>query len=85
LGPNELELMEAIRRRRTVRRYKADPVPEDKINHVLEAARLAPSYYNEQSWRFIVVTQEQIKEGLGGLLVGIFSVQGTYSDAILFI
>jgi len=62
LGPNKLELMEAIRRRRTVRRYKADPVPEDKINHVLEAARLAPSYYNEQSWRFIVITQEQIKE-----------------------
>lgn len=54
--------MEAIRRRRTVRRYKADPVSEDKINHVLEAARLAPSYYNEQSWRFIVITQDQIKE-----------------------
>jgi len=57
-----LELMEAIRRRRTITRYKAEPVPEDKINYVLEAARLAPSWSNQQSWRFIVITEDHVKE-----------------------
>ena len=54
--------MKTIFNRRTIRRYKVDPVPEDKINYVLEAARLAPSYYNEQSWKFIIVTENHAKE-----------------------
>ena len=56
-----MELMEVIRKRRSIRRYKPDPVPEEDINYVLEAARLAPSWANTQCWHFIVVTDEDIK------------------------
>ncbi|MFQ6077240.1 MAG: nitroreductase family protein [Candidatus Bathyarchaeia archaeon] len=56
-----MELMEAIRKRRSIRRYKPDPVPEEKIRHVLEAARLAPSWANRQCWRYIIVTDEALK------------------------
>ena len=57
-----MELMEVIRKRRSVRRYKPDPVPEEDIEYVLEAARLAPSWANTQCWHFVVVTDEDVKK-----------------------
>ena len=57
-----MELMEAIRKRISVRKFKPDPVPEDAIKYVLEAARLAPSWANSQCWHFIVVTDQSAKE-----------------------
>jgi len=53
-----LEFIELVRKRRSIRRYKSDPVPIRKLEYVLEAARLAPSWGNRQCWRFIVVTDE---------------------------
>jgi len=50
-----MEVFEAIKKRRSVREFKADPVPEEKLKRILEAARLAPSAHNEQEWKFIVV------------------------------
>jgi len=57
-----VELMEVIRKRRSVRRYKPDPVAEEDIKYVLEAARLAPSWANTQCWHFVVVTDEDVKK-----------------------
>ena len=57
-----MELMEVIRKRRSIRRYKPDPVPDEDIKYVLEAARLAPSWANTQCWHFIVVTDEYVKK-----------------------
>lgn len=51
-----MEVLEAIRQRRSVRAYRPDPVPADALEKVLEAARLAPSASNRQPWRFVVVT-----------------------------
>lgn len=51
-----MEVTEAIVRRRSVRAYRPDPVPEVALAAVLEAARLAPSASNRQPWRFVVVT-----------------------------
>jgi nitroreductase len=51
--------METIRGRRSIRGYRPDPVPEEKLDYILEAARLAPSWKNQQCWRFIVVTEEE--------------------------
>lgn len=48
--------LDLVRKRRSIRRYKSDPVPQKKLKYVLEAARLAPSWGNRQCWRFIVVT-----------------------------
>lgn len=57
-----MELMEVIRKRRSIRKYKAEPVPEKDIKYVLEAARLAPSWGNRQCWRYIVVTDEALRK-----------------------
>jgi len=53
-----VEFLDLVRKRRSIRRYKSDPVPQEKLDHVLEAARLAPSWGNRQCWRFIVVRDE---------------------------
>ena len=57
-----MTLMEAIQGRRSIRAYDSKPVEKEKIEAVLEAARLAPSARNRQKWRFIVVTDPLIKE-----------------------
>jgi nitroreductase len=51
-----LTVGEAIRQRRSIRKFRDDPVPREMIDEILEAARLAPSGSNRQPWRFIVVT-----------------------------
>ena len=65
-----LDFMNVIKKRRTVRKYKSDPVPEDILNQVLEAARLAPSGSNLQPWHFIVIKDKLTKEKLMDLPLG---------------
>jgi nitroreductase len=60
-----MDFMEIVSTRRSIRRYKPDPVPDEDIDFVLEAARLAPSWANTQCWHFIVVTDPQVKQQLG--------------------
>lgn len=50
-----MELSEAIKGRRSVRRFKPDPVPREVLEDILELAQWAPSAMNGQDWRFIVV------------------------------
>lgn len=59
-----MEVFEAVRTRRSIRSFETRPVEEDKLRKVLEAARLAPSAGNRQPWRFIVITDQKIKEEL---------------------
>ena len=54
-----MDVFDAIRKRRSVRSYQDRPVEKEKLEKVLEAARLAPSAKNRQEWRFIVVTDEE--------------------------
>jgi len=63
MGRQELpsSLVEVILSRRSIRRYKRKPVPEDVMLKILEAGRMAPSANNRQPWRFIVVTDEKLK------------------------
>jgi nitroreductase len=56
-----LTLKEAIEQRRSIRKYKPDPVPEECISALLDAARLAPSGCNAQPWRFKVVTDRETR------------------------
>ena len=51
-----MELLDAIKGRRSIRSFKGDPVPRDLINEVLEAGTWAPSAKNGQQWRFTVLT-----------------------------
>jgi nitroreductase len=60
-----LEFMEVVKRRRSIRRYKPDRVPEDVLSQILEAARMAPSAGNRQPWHFVVVKDEKTRKELG--------------------
>jgi nitroreductase len=51
-----METWDAIRSRRNVRRYSAEPVPPDHLDQILDAGRRAPSSRNWQPWDFVVVT-----------------------------
>jgi nitroreductase len=57
-----MDVLEAIRDRRSIRKYKEVPVPPDKLHKVLEAGRIAPSAGNRQEWKFIVITQKDLKD-----------------------
>jgi nitroreductase len=50
-----MDVFDAIKTRKSVRKYLDKSVEEDKLNKVLEAGRLAPSASNRQEWRFVVV------------------------------
>jgi len=63
-----MELIEAIKGRRSIRKYKQDPVADEDIRFVLEAARWAPSWANTQCWELIVVKDQALKEKLAGTL-----------------
>ena len=54
-----MDIIDAIKERRSVRSYTDKPVEREKIDRLLEAARLAPSASNRQEWRFVVVTDQE--------------------------
>lgn len=54
----------AIRERRSIRAYRLDPVEEEKLALVLEAARIAPSARNRQEWKFVIVRDPLTRERL---------------------
>jgi SagB-type dehydrogenase family enzyme len=56
-----MHVMEAIKKRRSIRKYKKVAVEWDKVVAVLEAGRYAPTAGNLQSWKFIVVSEEELK------------------------
>lgn len=57
-------VFEIIKTRRSVRSYKSEPLPEEKLKKILEAARLAPSAHNAQPWKFIVVKDAEKRKKL---------------------
>ncbi len=59
-----MDVREVIKRRRSIRRFKPDLIPDEKIKILLESARLAPSGTNTQPWRFIIVKDEKTKKKL---------------------
>ena len=54
-----MDIFQVIRDRRSIRKYKDTPVEREKIEQVLDAARLAPSWKNLQCWRFLVLTEPE--------------------------
>jgi nitroreductase len=59
-----MDLMEAIKKRYSCRAYQNRPVESEKLDKILDAARLAPSARNFQDWRFVVVTDKEIRAHL---------------------
>lgn len=67
-----MKVLDVIQKRRSVRKYKEDPIPEKDLMRVLEAARLAPSGKNFQPWKFIIVKDKALKEKLAQASAGQF-------------
>lgn len=59
-----MDFFEVVRERRSIRKYKDLPVATEAIEQILDAARLAPSWHNNQCWRFLVITSAAIREKL---------------------
>ncbi len=59
-----MSVLKVIQKRRSLRKYKGDRIPEDVLQRLLEAARLAPSGKNYQPWKFIIVQDKELREKL---------------------
>lgn len=59
-----MDLMEAIKGRRSIRKYKPDPVPEEVYRTLMEAVRWSPSWANTQCWEVIVIKDPSVKSEL---------------------
>jgi nitroreductase len=63
--PEEIGLFEAMYTQRTIRRLKPDPVPDELIARLIEAATMAPTGGNRQNWAFLVIRDQAFRERLG--------------------
>ncbi len=62
MGDREYDdLIGLLKKRRSIRRFKADAIPEDMISKIIDAGRLAPSGFNMQPWEFVVVTDTELR------------------------
>lgn len=57
-------LLKLVKKRRTVRKFKPDPLPEGCIEKIIEIARWAPSGFHTQPWEFVVVKKKEVREAI---------------------
>ncbi len=57
-----MEVEEAIRKRKSVRAYRKEKIPREKIEKILDSVRMAPSAKNKQDWKFVIIDDEDEKE-----------------------
>lgn len=62
-----MDVFEAVKTRRSIRRFQDKPVEDEKLNALLEAVRMSPSWANFQCWRFIVVKDLSVREKMSEL------------------
>ena len=55
-----MSLLEVIKTRRSIRSFKDAPIPDEAVEQILDAARLAPSGGNRQRWEFVYVKDPQV-------------------------
>lgn len=75
-----MDILEAIAARRSVRKFKHDPIPEEGIQTILKAATQAPSGKNQQPWRFIVVQSDKRAEMVKVMRKGMEKIKAQGKD-----
>lgn len=65
---NYESLIDLLKNRRSIRRFKPDPIPDEFVEKIIEAARWAPSGYNMQPWEFVVVKEEKRRKEIAKLV-----------------
>ena len=76
-----MNLLELISKRKSVRKYLDKHIPDEDLKSILEAGRLAPSWMNVQSWKFILVKSQENKDLLSDLAIGQQQVKN--ADALI--
>ena len=76
-----MDLLEIISNRKSVRKYAETHIPDEDLRKILEAGRLAPSWMNVQSWKFILVKSQEKKDLLSELSIGQPQVKN--ADAVI--
>jgi nitroreductase len=76
-----MDLMDAIRGRRSIRKYKPDPVPEEVLQTLMEAVRWAPSWGNTQCWKVILVKDSALKSELARAVPKTNPARSTMTEA----
>lgn len=76
-----MDLLELISNRKSVRNYSDKHIPDEDLRTILEAGRLAPSWMNVQSWKFILVKSQENKDLLSELSIGQQQVKN--ADALI--
>ena len=61
-------LLELVKKRRSIRRFKPDPIPDESIDKIIEVARWAPSGFNSQPWDFVIVKKEDLRKKIIAIL-----------------
>jgi len=62
-----VDALEMIAVRRSVRKYKSDPVSRELLTKIIDVGRLAPTAHNDQAWEFVVVTEASMRRQLAEL------------------
>jgi len=76
-----MSLLDLISQRKSVRNYLEKHIPDEDLRTILEAGRLAPSWMNVQSWKFILVKSQETKDLLSELSIG--QQQEKNADALI--
>jgi len=79
-----MEILEALKTRRSIRRYHKDPIPQAMLVKILEAGRWAPSASNSQPWDFIVITEPELKRQVARAhMYGLFLLEAPLGIAVI--
>ena len=54
--------LELVKKRRSIRKFKPEPIPDEYVDKIIEAARWAPSGANSQPWEFIVIKKQELRD-----------------------
>lgn len=79
-----MEMIEAIKTRRSIRQYKDKPIPKDVLEKLVDVARFAPTARNVQPWEFIVITSPETLKKIGELAENARFVAGAAACIAIF-
>ena len=60
--------LKLVKTRRSIRSFKTDPIPDEYVEKIIEAARWAPSGANSQPWEFVIIKDKEIKDRIVGIV-----------------
>ena len=75
------DLLGLIKQRRSIRRFKPDPIPDDIVNKILEVSRWAPSCGNSQPWEIVAVKRQSVRDEIVRILNDDYAAKGKESPA----